>query len=345
MILRFSSLFVSDYRLCHLLRSKQFYYIFILSQKFLSARNFYNISLYKHKFFSSHTRSSEMSVSTQPENVFRGKEDRYEGITVRSDLEPCDVKEFQEKLENSISVWRNDKKRGIWFKVHLNQSDWVPILVKNGFKYHHAKEDFVMLYFWLPSNESHNIPHYAHTMVGVGAVVVNDRNQLLVVQEKYFYKIPRWKLPGGYVEPGENLVDAAIREVAEECGIETQFDSLLSLRQVHYGMFGCSDFYVVVSLKALSYEIVKCEREIAECRWMDIKEYLEHPNIHEMNKFFVQKLLDHKKYNIKIDWHHGVHDLLQKTYTVYSVSKTDEEDAERESESTPSILGENSKSS
>lgn len=37
--------------------------------------------------------------------------------------------------------------------------------------------------------------------MGVGAFVVNDDNELLVVRER-FYKHPHWKLPGGYVELG-----------------------------------------------------------------------------------------------------------------------------------------------
>lgn len=57
-----------------------------------------------------------------------------------------------------------------------------------------------MMYKWLPK-ESVNIPHYAHTMIGVGAVVVNDKDEVLVVKEKYGFQ-QYWKMPGGYVEPG-----------------------------------------------------------------------------------------------------------------------------------------------
>jgi hypothetical protein len=61
-----------------------------------------------------------------------------------------------------------------------------------------------MMYRWLPTAEVCNIPPFAHTMVGVGAVVVNDAREILVVKEKYF-TIPHWKLPGGYLEPGKWL--------------------------------------------------------------------------------------------------------------------------------------------
>lgn len=55
---------------------------------------------------------------------------------------------------------------------------------------------------WLPEKESSKIPHYAHYMIGAGAIVINDNNQILVVRERY-RAVPFWKLPGGYADPGK----------------------------------------------------------------------------------------------------------------------------------------------
>lgn len=64
-----------------------------------------------------------------------------------------------------------------------------------------------------------------------------------------------------------------MREVREETGILTEFDSLLGFRHAHGYGFGCSDIYVVARLKPLTREIQKCEREIADCTWMKVTKF------------------------------------------------------------------------
>lgn len=80
---------------------------------------------------------------------------------------------------------------------------------------------------------------------------------------------------------------------------------------------------MVVHLKALTDNIIKCEREIAEAKWIDIKDFLNHPDITQLNKFFVRKYLEYKDNAIKINCFHGIHELMNKAYTMYSVTKSD----------------------
>ena len=56
-------------------------------------------------------------------------------------------------------------------------------------------------------------------LVGVGAVIVRD-GQVLLVQRANEPSRGRWSIPGGIVELGETLAQAAVREVAEECQIQ-----------------------------------------------------------------------------------------------------------------------------
>ncbi|HUE76178.1 MAG TPA: NUDIX hydrolase [Chloroflexota bacterium] len=68
-------------------------------------------------------------------------------------------------------------------------------------------------------NIDHLERHYpAHPMVGVGVVVVRDSAVLLVKRGKHpGYGL--WAIPGGRVELGERVRDAAAREALEECGV------------------------------------------------------------------------------------------------------------------------------
>lgn len=110
-----------------------------------------------------------------------------------------------EKFIDSLKRWRSEDKATIWFRVYLVNADWIPALVKVGFKFHHAKEDYVTLYKWLPTKIQSNIPPYAHTNLGVGGFVLNDdTGEILVVKDKrsVLDGPTRWKLPGGIVDPG-----------------------------------------------------------------------------------------------------------------------------------------------
>ena len=56
-------------------------------------------------------------------------------------------------------------------------------------------------------------------------VVVRRGHRYLLTQERKYGST--WSIPGGRVEPGETLVDAAIREVHEETGVPIRIDGIL----------------------------------------------------------------------------------------------------------------------
>lgn len=59
----------------------------------------------------------------------------------------------------------------------------------------------------------------AQPVVGVGAVVVRD-GRALIVKRAHEPRKGEWSLPGGMLDLGESLPDAARREVKEETGLD-----------------------------------------------------------------------------------------------------------------------------
>lgn len=60
----------------------------------------------------------------------------------------------------------------------------------------------------------------AAPLVGVGVVVLNEQGEVLLAKRGKPPRAGEWSIPGGLLDLGERLEDAARREVREECNIE-----------------------------------------------------------------------------------------------------------------------------
>jgi ADP-ribose pyrophosphatase len=59
--------------------------------------------------------------------------------------------------------------------------------------------------------------HYPHTAVGI--VAINDKEEVLLARAyRYLHESFQWEVPGGVVEPEENIMEACRRELEEETG-------------------------------------------------------------------------------------------------------------------------------
>jgi len=56
---------------------------------------------------------------------------------------------------------------------------------------------------------------------GVNVIIVDDQKRILILKRNFaeLHYPSLWDLPGGKVENGESLQEAAIRETKEECGL------------------------------------------------------------------------------------------------------------------------------
>lgn len=108
------------------------------------------------------------------------------------------------------------------------------------------------------------------TVLGVGAVIWNDRNEVLLVRRANPPLRDEWSLPGGKVEFGETLHDALTREIREETGVEIAILGVIDVAELvpDSGAGTGEQHYVLIDYcaRALSGEAVAAS-DASEARW------------------------------------------------------------------------------
>ena len=87
-----------------------------------------------------------------------------------------------------------------------------------------------------------------------------------------------YTLPGGHVEPGESFVDAVIREVKEETGLDIKNPRLAGVKQ--FPIEGGR--YVVLLFKANEYSGTVVSSDEGQMEWVDSNHL---PEIHTVDDF------------------------------------------------------------
>ncbi|KAI9184901.1 hypothetical protein LWI28_002306 [Acer negundo] len=224
-------------------------------------------------------------VELEHVKLLEATNDEHGGVIVEME-EPMAPQAFATVLTASMLHWKHQGKRGVWIKLPINLVNLVETAVKAGFWYHHAEPNYLMLVYWIPET-ANTLPANASHRVGVGAIVLNAKRELLVVREKSgkFQAIGLWKIPTGIVDEGEDISKAAMREVKEETGIDTEFLEILAFRQSHKSFFGKSSLFFICMLRPLSFDIQKQEQEIEAAQWLPLDEYAAQPFVQKTQLF------------------------------------------------------------
>ncbi len=70
---------------------------------------------------------------------------------------------------------------------------------------------------------------YLDPKLAVGTIIRSTNDRLVLVRRAIEPGYGRWVFPGGYVDRGERLIAAAVREAREECGLDVRIDSLVNI--------------------------------------------------------------------------------------------------------------------
>jgi ADP-ribose pyrophosphatase YjhB (NUDIX family) len=93
---------------------------------------------------------------------------------------------------------------------------------------------------------------YIDPKIAVGTIIrpaiPSAADHIVLVRRAIEPGYGKWVFPGGYVDRGETLIAAAIREAREECGLDVRLDGLVNI----YSYPGRAPIIVVYAATALS---------------------------------------------------------------------------------------------
>ncbi|MET3292021.1 UNVERIFIED_CONTAM: 8-oxo-dGTP diphosphatase [Brevibacillus sp. OAP136] len=67
--------------------------------------------------------------------------------------------------------------------------------------------------------------------IGVGAVILNERNEILLVWRNRNPEKDTWSIPGGKVDLYEQLETTVVREIKEEVNLDVEIEQLLCMAE------------------------------------------------------------------------------------------------------------------
>jgi 8-oxo-dGTP diphosphatase len=108
---------------------------------------------------------------------------------------------------------------------------------------------------------------YLDPKVAVGTVITDDDRRILLVRRAIEPGYGKWVFPGGYVDRGEQVHVAAVREAKEEAGLDVRLDHLINI----YSYPGRAPVIIVFAASIVGGEVC-CDDEGLEARWFGADE-------------------------------------------------------------------------
>lgn len=108
---------------------------------------------------------------------------------------------------------------------------------------------------------------YVDPKVAVGTIIRDEHNRIVLVRRAIEPGYGRWVFPGGYVDRGELVTAAAIREAREEAGLDIRLDELINV----YSYPGRAPVIIVYAATMLG-GCLGCDDEGLEARFFTADE-------------------------------------------------------------------------
>jgi ADP-ribose pyrophosphatase YjhB (NUDIX family) len=125
----------------------------------------------------------------------------------------------------------------------------------------------------------------------VVAVIVRNNNKLLLVKEKLEDLKDHWIIPGGGVEFGERITDAAKREILEETGINIKVKGVMGYKEIIVTKYGYHTVLFFVDSESKDHPS-SLEKKILDAKYFDRDEIRKLDLVDSARWFFESEFAD-----------------------------------------------------
>ena len=127
---------------------------------------------------------------------------------------------------------------------------------------------------------------YMHPIsLQAGGVLIKNQT-ILLAKIEYGANSGKWVLPGGFLEHGESIEEAACREFFEETGLVTTINRMVGMRSGTREVEGViqTTLYIVYEMIYKSGKLKKDDVEISDLKYWTIQEIEKSTEIIELSK-------------------------------------------------------------
>lgn len=124
--------------------------------------------------------------------------------------------------------------------------------------------------------------------LAVSGLVLTEDGRYLVVKKHYGGLKGKWSFPAGFVEEGETLDEAVIREVMEETGVQAKVVGMIGIRS---GVIQneISDNMIIFLMRARHTDITVQEKELEEAAFLTKDQLRFDENTSLLVKYFIEQ--------------------------------------------------------
>lgn len=99
---------------------------------------------------------------------------------------------------------------------------------------------------------------YLDPKVAVGTIIDSGESRVALIRRSIEPGYGKWVFPGGYVDRGEQIEAAAIREAREECGLDVRIDALVGI----YSYAGRTPIIIVYAAAVVGGSLVAADEAL-----------------------------------------------------------------------------------